>query len=184
MIDSPEFPDRARIDDTGDAIDISIPIKKDWGKINFLTLWMLGWAWGEVFVARLLLSGDELHGERNFVTLWLILWTAGGIATAVKWLWNVAGIERVRFRSDAALIRREVFGVGFSREYDASRVGKLWLTDDFQKAPAARRPADRRGGKISFDYVETTVQFGIRLDRGEAARIILKIQKRFAFTRA
>jgi hypothetical protein len=116
--------------------------------------------------------------------LWLVCWAVGIVWGATQWLWNIAGVERARFRSDAVLLRREVCGIGRSREYDAGRVGKLRLAENLQISTAGRRVVGNRDSRIAFDYEDTFVRFGLRLDRGEAARIILKIQKRFAFTRA
>jgi hypothetical protein len=110
-------------------------------------------------------------------------WTIGGALAAANWLWHVAGVERIRFRSDTVLVRREAFGVGVSKEYDAGRVGKLRLARDFHKGDETDRYDGPKEGKLAFDYERTTVRFGYRLDRGEAARLILKIQKRFSFTR-
>jgi hypothetical protein len=182
MDDSLEPADRARVDDTIDAIEVSIPVKKDWPKVVFITIWLVGWVIGGVYAIRRLLNGSDAHAE-GFLVCWLIAWAAGCVFGSARWLWNVAGIERARFRNDSVLIRREVFGIGITREYDAGSVGKLRLTEDFHKGSYPRRDPGVRDARISFDYEETEVRFGLRLDRGEAARIILKIQKRFAFTR-
>ena len=183
MNDSTEPADRALIDDSGDAMEIAIPVQKDWFKIFFLTVWMCGWCFGGAYAIRKLWNDDVPHADRAFLAAWVAFWVVGVGYGAANWLWNVAGIERARFRNDGVVIRREVFGIGLSREYDASRVGKLRLADDFQKGAASLRSGRSYGARIAFDYVETTVKFGLRLDRGEAARIILKIQKRFTFTR-
>ena len=183
MDESAEPADRATIADSGDALEVSIPVQKDWVRIFFHTVWMIGWVWGGARVTQRLLSGNDPHGDRLFLMAWLGFWAIGVVFGAATWLWSVAGVERIRFRSDAVSLRREVFGVGTSRDYDASRVGKLRLADDFRKGSDQLQPANQKGGKIAFVYEDTTVQFGLRLDRGEAARIILKIQKRFAFTR-
>ena len=176
--------DRATIAESGDALEVSIPVKKDWVQTLFHTVWMIVWVWGGTRAIPRLWSGDDLHGDRIFLMAWLAFWAICIVFGAATWLWSVAGVERIRIRSDAVTIRREVFGIGTSREYDASRVGKLRLADDFRKGSDQLQAASRKGGKIAFDYEETTVQFGLRLDRGEAARIILKIQKRFPFTRS
>jgi hypothetical protein len=180
----PEPADRARIHDTGDTLEVVIPIDRDWFKIIFHTFWICLWIWGGTnAIKRLWGVGGELHGDRMVLMLGLAVWTAGIVWGAAAWLWTITGVERARFRGDAIALRREVFGIGFTREFDASRVGKLRLADNLEMATAGRRVAGLPGGRIVFDYEETFVRFGLRLERGEAARLILKIQKRFAFTR-
>ena len=182
MNDSLDPPDRFRIEDTGDALEILIPVKKDWGRINLLLVWLVGWAAGETAGIRKLTSG-EAGDETTFLWFWLAFWTVGGLFAAATWFWHVAGYERIRFRYDSVLVRREAFGIGISHEYDAGRVSKLRLADDFHKGPEAVRQIGSKQFKVAFDFEQTSVRFGYHLDRGEASRLILKIQKRFGFTK-
>ena len=108
---------RASIDDLGDGVEVSIPTRRNWLLILFLGAWMCGWFFGETSAISQLMGGEiKNSGSRGFLTFWLVGWTVGGLAAGTAWLWNIAGVERARFRSDGVLVRREVLGIGFTRE--------------------------------------------------------------------
>jgi hypothetical protein len=179
---------RASIDDLGDGVEVSIPTRKNWLLILFLGAWMCGWFFGETSAISQLMAGEVKNsGSRGFLTFWLVGWTVGGFAAGTAWLWNIAGVERARFRSDGVSVRREVLGIGFTREYDASHIRNLRVSG----APAAIDDWRSRlhatgllGGAIAFDYGSSTVRFAMGLDEAEASQIVSQIRSRFLFARS
>jgi hypothetical protein len=83
----------------------------------FLTAWLVGWGFGEVFAARELLSGKPGPPDL-FVAAWLAAWTVGAGAAICVWLWMAKAREVIVLQRDALTVRREVLGVGPAREYD------------------------------------------------------------------
>lgn len=179
---------RASIDDMGDGFEVSIPTRKNWLLILFLGAWMCGWFFGESSAISQLMSLEGKNaGASGFLLFWLAGWTVGGLAAGTAWLWNVAGVERVRFNSDAVLVRREVLGIGFTREYDAGHIRNLRLSGE----PASISDWRSRfhatgllGGAIAFDYGSSTVRFALGLDEGEATQLVSQIRSRFLFARS
>lgn len=175
-------PDRFRIEDKGDELEILIPVKKDRAKIVYLWISLAIWSLGEVRGIRELMDRDGAN-DNMFLVFWLAFWTVGGILVAANLAWHVAGYERIRFRRDRVIVRREALGLGISHEFDTARASTLRLADDFHKGRDPDRYVGPKECKVAFDHEQTRVRFGFQLDRSEAARLILKIQKRFGFTK-
>jgi len=179
---------RASIDDMGDGLELSIPTRKNWLLILFLGAWMFGWFFGEASAISQLMNHEVRNaGSRGFLMFWLVGWTVGGFAAGTAWLWNVAGVERIRFGSDAVLVRREVARIGLTREYDASHIRNLRVSGE----PASINDWRSRfhatgllGGVIAFDYGSSTVRFGMGLDEAEATQLVSQIRNRFLFARS
>jgi len=174
---------RSVISDDGDALQITIPTRKNWFLILFMGAWMGGWFMGETSAIGQLTGERSNSGGDAFLMFWLAAWTVGGVFALFTWLWNLAGIERVMFRGDSVLIRREVLGVGFTREYDATQVRNLRLSGIAPSNMFAWRNSGRfwgqTGGMITFDYGSSTVQFGGGIDEAEAAQLVERAQSRF-----
>jgi hypothetical protein len=172
----------------GDGLEVSIPNQKNWLLIIFIGAWMCGWFMGETSAISQLMKGDVMNnGARGFLAFWLVAWTVGGFAAVTAWLWNVAGVERARFRSDAVLVRREILGIGFTREYDTGHIRNLRVASQPESITGwnARLGATGfGGGKIAFDYGSSTVRFAAGLEEAEASQLVSQIRSRFVFARS
>jgi hypothetical protein len=131
----------------------------------------------ELFFGR----GDA---PKLFLGAWLLMWTVGGGVAIFAWLWMAKGVERILLRGDALVLKREVSGVGRTREYDLSHVGNLRV------APASWNPYDWSsamqfwgigGGLIAFDYGARTFRFGSSIDEAEARDIADQLKARHSF---
>ena len=100
-----------------------MPAKRNVFVMLFLLAWLGGWAAGEVGALKGLLSGTD--GAKPFLLVWLAGWTFAGGFAALTWLWMLAGRERILLRPRTLAVRREVFGVGRTREYDLAHVRNL-----------------------------------------------------------
>lgn len=90
--------------------------------VGFLSVWLVGWAAGEVFAVGTLLRllpPQESAPPALFLGLWLTLWTVGGLGALAALLQQVLGREELewsserltvkrRFRQDVALHRDEL----------------------------------------------------------------------------
>jgi hypothetical protein len=55
---------------------------RQWAGIAILSLWLVGWAYGEWMVVQQLFFSGELPDGAWFLGLWLVAWTAGGLLAA------------------------------------------------------------------------------------------------------
>ena len=167
----------------GGQVVIGIPPKRNLFIVGFLTLWLCGWAFGEVTASTGLFTTlwKGPGPGTAFLLVWLCAWTVGGAFAIYTWLWQVKGREVVTASPTALSIKREVFGLGPTRHYDASQVHRLRL------APISFNSADFRsgmafwgigGGVLAFDYGFKTYRFGAGVDEAEAAAILQTIAAR------
>ena len=170
---------RATVQDGPHGLQITIPGARRRFVSLFLLAWLGGWFFGERAALRDLMTGAGGEG-RGFLAFWLAGWTLGGVAVTYLILWTSLGRERLILRPDALVLRREVLGIGRSREYDVRYIKDLRLA-----APAGAFDYRRSlevwglgGGRIAFDYGAKTVYFGASLDEAEAKQVVAKLQAR------
>lgn len=172
--------------DTTGGLEISIPAKRNIFTLVFLSAWLVGWGFGEVFATRELLFGS-LHTPDLFLGAWLIAWTAGGAFAIYGWLWMINGREVVVLRADALVVKRNLWALRTSREYD------LHHTKNLRVAPASWNPYEWSGamlfwgvgaGPIAFDYGSRTVRIGSGLEESEARDIVGELKSRHSFGEA
>jgi len=155
---------------------VSIPARRRWFAALFLAFWLVGWAFGEVTVARRLFVGSE--PPPVFLVVWLSLWTVGGAFAVTALAWGVAGRELVTVKGGVLSVRREVLGVGRTWDYDADKVHGLRVSpagfDPFSMA-GSLRVWGLSGGPMAFDYGARTVRIGAGLDEAEAASVVREL---------
>ena len=173
---------RSTLRDRPDGLEIVVPVKRNLFVMLFLLAWLGGWVVGEVSVLRELLSGASARSP--FLLFWLVGWTLGGCFAAFTWLWMLAGRERILLRPRTMVIRQEVFGLGWTREYDLAHVRNVRLSagsyDPFGSGAGARFWG-LGGGSVAFDYGAKTVRIAAAVDEPEAAQIVRELKTRHAF---
>lgn len=169
------FGNRSQITRTRDGLMIMIPSPSNIFGVVFLSLWLVAWAIGEVFVSRQLITGQMTINR--FDIGWLVGWTVFGVVAIYAWLWMVRGKEFVRVTPERIGIRRSVWSHGVERQYEAAHISgwrliivprSFWSDDD---SPSAFS----NNGPLAFDYGERTVRFGQGLRDEEAAEILATI---------
>lgn len=87
------------------------------------------------------------------------------------------GREVIALRPGVLQIRREVLGVGRSREYDRSHIKHLRVAPPAQ---LTRRGSTRFGssgsGMVAFDYGARTFHFAGGVDEAEAGQIVADLK--------
>lgn len=61
---------------------------RHWAGVGILSLWLVGWAFGEWQAVRALFFSDEPGSAAWFLAVWLLAWTAGGLM-AMRALWRL-----------------------------------------------------------------------------------------------
>ncbi len=162
---------RSSMSDTPNGLQIVIPGPRNLLISLFIAGWLVGWWFGEMHAIEQIRSGQAAL----FIVGWLLAWTVGG-AWVVTWLlWTIGGREVLILGTGRLSIRREVFGIGFSREYDLSQVRDLRIAPPRARA---RGNGDMNQGGLCFDYGAKTIRFGSGVDEAEARQLIQAMQSR------
>lgn len=177
---------RCKIEEGAGGLVITIPSRKRWSMIIFLSFWMCGWALGEVFAAWILvgvlLDGQPAEDVNGFTTgillflvAWLGMWTAAGVFAIYAWLWNIAGRQVVTVGVDGIRIENAIPMWRRGKEYRLADVRSLRIAPE-QLTVWTFREAARfwgiGGGPLAFDYGAKTVRFGPGTDEAEAKMIL------------
>jgi hypothetical protein len=190
------------VNDSPEGLEIVMPAPRIWPVVVFLGFWLVGWATGEVFALRQILSPAPAPAKA-FLAVWLAFWTFGGTAALSICVWMLAGHERVRLRPDALTLQREAFGLGPVKVYELDRIRELTaqvlppitavamahgapapdgeLVVSPQKAGAVLRVIGIGGPGITFRYDGKPVRFGVALDPLEARMVVSQLQARHSF---
>jgi hypothetical protein len=112
--------------ETSDGVVIEIPARRNWFIFGFLSLWLCGWAIGEVAVPiTILFSAKKDPAGMGFLVVWWSFWTIGGGAALYSWLWMWRGREILTATDSALSIKRDIMGRGRNKIYDLSQARKL-----------------------------------------------------------
>lgn len=169
-------------------LEITIPSTKRWFMIAFLAFWLIGWAFGEITAGIMLVGGLITLLTQNgtdlsafsfvglFMLVWFTLWTIGGITAIYTLFWSLAGKEVIQVNLQGITIRKQIFGMGRSKEYLADYI------KDLRISPPPHNRYRRRGfvfasGIIGFDYGAKTFRFGNGVDEAEAKLILAEIKR-------
>ena len=181
MVISPA-PRRSTRADRPDGVELVIPAKRNLFVMLFLLAWLGGWAFGEFSALGQLSS--ERGAPALFILFWLLAWTVGGAFAVSVFSWMLAGRERITLGPRILGIRREIFGVGLTREYDLAHVRNLRVSaaihDPFGWTAGARFWGVG-GGLVTFDYGAKAVRIAAGIDEPEAAQIVQELRARHAF---
>ncbi len=186
---------RYTVVDSFGQLTISIPSRKNWFMILFLSFWLIGWAVGEIFVfwVAVVPALRGLPGEggeettsfpwflRLFLLAWLGGWTVGGVVAIRVWLWNLKGVEIVTLDGESLRVCRRSVGKGREKQYRLQDVSALRVSPATWDPWGMRQYEwwSRSAGLLAFDYGASTVRFGYGLEEGEAKKLLAEIAQRF-----
>lgn len=147
--------------------EMHILLKKKWFIIIFCPIWLAGWTAGG-FTA--IINIDKNLGL--FMIIWLIVWLLAEMMTLYAWLWNAFGKEIIKKRSDIIVIKKDIFGFGFSKQYELNKISNFRASGYFGTHDRFNLLVwNIGGGTIAFDYGGKTKRFGIALEEIEAKEV-------------
>lgn len=147
-------------------------MKRNWFIAVFLVFWLGGWGIGWKETAKQLAKNPA----QPFLLFWIAGWTIGGIWALTWCLRMLAGRDIVTLRQDFLEVRKQVFAMGWTKQYLRSQIRDLRFQPEIQQRRA------QRVSRIAFDYGAKTITFADGLDEAEANQILAKILERFEIT--
>ena len=88
---------RSTVKSVPEGMEITIPVKRNWFILLFLSFWLCGWLFGEIFVPTQFLHAGTTVGL--FMLAWLGMWTIFGLFAIYAWLWQLNGKEIITITS-------------------------------------------------------------------------------------
>jgi hypothetical protein len=174
---------RHTIADDGETLRITIPSPKR--KYPILASGF-GLVWVIVFLVLFSppLFNAGFDGESWFPIVWTTMVISISAYAIVILLWLLFGVEVIRVDNASIKTRRQVFGLGRTREYDGDHIRQLRAAPIVYATTGYRNSftweyLGLAGGQIAFDYGAKTVRFGSGLDEAEAHMIVDAITQRF-----
>jgi hypothetical protein len=181
-----EVPSKGRTIAEQDLHDLrlTIPARKNWFILIFLTVWLGGWLIGEFFaIGTLFTNGSD--GISLFLLFWLAGWSIGGIFAFQILVWNLRGKEIITIGSGRLSIAKKGTIFGKEKVYDLREVKRLRVQDDasvFNTVFGQRRNTlgpFNSGGMLRFDYGMKTIRFAADIDEAEAEALLSKLAGRY-----
>jgi hypothetical protein len=172
---------RATINQDFNSLSISIPSKKNWFIIIFMTAWMGGWVMGETFAIGAIFNSDTPIFANAFLLFWLVGWTVGGAFVLYTISWQLVGREIINLERGLLKIEKSVKGIGRKKVYDINSIQNIDInpTQDLGMwgGNYNRNLFGMKGGKIKFDYGMKTIKFANDIDEAEARMVIEKLKE-------
>ena len=129
---------RYTTEDLGSCIRITVPSRKNWVAVAFLSFSLIVWASAEIYAGRILvawlLPGEALivPGGTSailvgsvFLLIWFSILTVFAILILRAWLWQLTGKEAIEASDHSITIRRVILGFGRRYEYLAEHIKDL-----------------------------------------------------------
>jgi len=160
-------PTRATISEESGTVRISIPMRRDWGELIFLAVWLGFW----IFLAR-----SSFHAAgKDFGPAWLGLWILAAAWVLHTVLRKLAGRDVMTADTKMIGVRQEILGIGITQQYEVAEIRYLHFE------PARGRGKSYRASHIAFDCGEQTASFGSGISREEATPIVSLLTQRYNF---
>jgi hypothetical protein len=188
---------RCVFEDTADSLRIIIPSRRHWLRVASLGFQILFWGFGEIIIGWMVLSAlnDVLSGTLQegfcaireaaygslFMLVLLAVWTVVGAFGFYVLSWQFAGREVIELSDQSLKVRREVMGIGRTKEYMAEYAKDLRVSPiGYVRGWSMQmRKWGIGGGRIAFDYGAKTFRFGDEIDEAEGKQVLAAIQQRY-----
>lgn len=170
-----------KLQNFGNRLQITIPVRKNFLVILFLLFWLGGWYIGEVSALEML--ANRRSGADLFMLFWLGGWTIGGLFAFGFIIWSLFGVEIVILKADALYISREIFGIGQRKKFLIHYISNVGLTPERHISNDEQEAWNlNKNGKIQFHYnppnrPKKIIAFGQPLQSYEAQEILQEFKK-------
>jgi hypothetical protein len=170
---------RFTVTDEPEGVRITVPTKRSWFFLVFYAVFLCFWAFALMATLRELVKPGKTGPPSLFLVFWLGFWCVFGAVMTWAWLWNLVGRETILLRAGAIIVRREVFGISRSKEFDVTSVRDLRASAEPYNPWGLSGIGLRTGARsLAFDYGASTYRFGEGLEEAEAKTLVELIEKR------
>lgn len=153
--------------------------------VAILSLWLVGWAFGLVFMVQQLLLPGPFSLDRAFLLAWMLAWAAAGVGVVGYMAWLLAGRERVLLEGGSLVIRRGVLGAWWTRRWPLAGIRRL-RTFGREIPPVIALGLDvsgRGAAGVRFECGGHVVRFARTLSEHDARAIVELLRARHDFDR-
>lgn len=168
------YPTAVQVHETSEQVTFDMPAPRRPLMAFFMASWLVGWAYGIVFMSQQFFSGAPFGADRIFLAVWCGFWLAAGGWGATWLAWLLAGRERVTLDRTSLRIRKSVFEVGFTATYPLSGITQL-RTFGREVPPllaAGLNFTGRGASGVRFSLRNRTVRFARALDELTARSVV------------
>jgi hypothetical protein len=173
---------RYHVKETGTLLQITVPSRKLWFQMIFISIWLLFWLVGLLGVggtmAAELMSTSSQNGffpPILFMLAWLTFWTIGGSFALVWLLWQLFGEEIIEATCNTLTIKRRIFGLGQTKTFNSYHIKELHVTPIIHSHAHWGRHKQWHTlfeGPLTFDYGAQTFHYANGASEAEARQII------------
>jgi hypothetical protein len=170
---------RFRLEKVEGTERIIVPAARSIFLMLFLSLWLVGWAFG--FSAALF---SVVNGEGGlFLIVWLLLWTLGGLFAASIVVWQFSGREYLAIEKGALLHGWKMAGFSRERHYDLAHVSNLRANESVFPLSWMFRPTfppffPTMFGAVKWNYGSKTFQAAMGASEVEGEMIVESLNSR------
>lgn len=155
----------------GPGLRLTLPCTKDWFRIPFFSVWMVGWYFGESSEIPKVIKGLLSGKVPIFELAWLVMWTFGGVFLSFWIIWRLLGSEVIMVENERLSLRKQIAGMGTSREFETSQIAALRFRPEYGSGRSYRE------SRVELDYGAKTYDFGAGIQPAEASQLLRLIAK-------
>lgn len=155
----------------GAGLCLTLPCKKDWWRILFFSVWMVGWYLGESSAIPKVIKGVRSGETSAFLIVWLVMWTFFGLLFGSWIIWRLLGSEILGVANGRLTLRRQIAGIGRTWEFETSQIAALRFRPEHGAGKGYRE------SRIEFDYGAKTYDFGAGIQPAEASQLLRLINR-------
>lgn len=155
----------------GPDLRLTLPCKKNWFRILFFSVWMVGWYFGESNAIPQVIKGLHSGDVPVFILLWLVMWTFFGLTFSSWIIWRLLGSEVIGVANGRLILRKQIVGIGRTQEFQTGQIAALRFRPEQGSGKAYRE------SHIELDYGAQTYNFGTGINPAEASRLLELIAK-------
>jgi len=171
---------RSRVESIAGGVSIVMPSRRSMLLAAFIVFWLAFWVLPFLGVIPARSDGATVSHAVAPPPFFYVPWTIGGFFALTMLAWTIAGNERVTIDTDTLSVRREAFGLGFTRRYAVASVRALRVVEDASWNSSfggfgRGDPFGLRSGSLAFDYGAKTIRFGSGIDAAEAKYLVSRV---------
>lgn len=170
-------------------LEVSIPAKRNYFVIAFLSFWLTGWTIGGFIAIGVVLFSSTPISAQLFLLFWLCGWFFGEVAAGSTLLWQLTGKEIISINNKGISLTSKIVSFSKSKHYHINNIRNLGIASTNSSTPfntnnSVANPMLSKflsfvptTGQLSFSNGMKTIRFAAEVDEAEAQQILAAIIK-------